>query len=152
MSWGAERSFRSACIASTISWACDMEATRVICPVFRAGLDSLPYICSAAVGIVSVCFNSSSWEDFEEPPSKLSIMVAGNMPSVTLEGKESRYRFSCSSEVRSPGTSLGGNIVDGRSRQSRGLNSFVGMHSCRGEHSVLHFSWRLKFTIQPRSF
>ena len=65
---GAER---SACIMSMrpmsrsiISWVCDMEATRVIYPVFRAGLDSLPYIHSAAAGIVSACFISSSCENF----------------------------------------------------------------------------------------
>lgn len=56
--------------------------TTVIWPIFLAGFDSFPYICSAALGIAIARFISSLWESFDAPPRIFSIIVAGNIAGI----------------------------------------------------------------------
>lgn len=58
----------------------------VIWPIFRAGFDSLPYICRDADGIAAAFFINSSWAPFEAPPRILSMMVAGNIAGIFVIG------------------------------------------------------------------
>lgn len=79
---GIERPFLPALIISVIvmrGWInaspWDIEsATIVICPIFLAGLDSLPYICNAALGIAMACLMISLCAVLLAPPGCVSMI------------------------------------------------------------------------------
>ena len=55
------------------------EPMIVIWPILRPGLEVLPYMCRAAVGIAMAFCMISLWECSECPPRMLSIIAEGNM-------------------------------------------------------------------------
>lgn len=69
--------------------ASDMEfPMSVIWPIFRAGLDSFPYMWSEALGRATACCMSAWWESLDAPPRMLSMIVAGKRSGIVEFGKD----------------------------------------------------------------